>query len=124
VFTNARSAEIARIAGLTDAQLRSAIDLNGWEFPKKDIHDELGSLTVSHQNAVRTLLLDAWQLRQAHNIPKDLPAPTAQYVIDVCAGSASAVLYHLDADPKVRTLLIDILPESEMCALIDPAYHS
>ena len=45
-------------------------------------------------------------------------------MIDVCAGSASAALYHLDADPKARTLLIDILPESEMRALIDPAYHS
>ena len=65
-----------------------------------------------------------WQLRQAHNIPKDLPALTAWYVIDVCAGSASAALYHLDADPKARALLIDILPESEMHALINPAYHS
>ena len=46
------------------------------------------------------------------------------YVIDVCAGSASAVLYHLNADPKAHTLLINILPESEMCELIDPAYHS
>ena len=45
-------------------------------------------------------------------------------MIDVCAGSASAALYNLNADPKVCALLIDILPETEMHKLIDPAYHS
>ena len=127
VFTNAHSAKIAHIAALTDAQLCSAaVDLHGWEFPKKIMPAHLGPLSVSYQDVVRGRLLDAWQLRQAHNIPKDLPVPTVWYVIDVCAGSASVVpvLYHLHADPKARALLIDILPESEMRKLIDPAYHS
>lgn len=85
---------------------------------------DLSLPSVSQQNSACGWLLDAWQLRYAGSVPKDPPVPTVHYVIDVCAGSVSAVLHHLDADPKARTLLIDILPESEMRELINPAYHS
>ena len=124
VFTGARSAEIAHIAALTDAQLRSAIDLYDWKFAKSVMPADISPLSVAQQDSVRGRLLDAWQLRQAGVVPKDPPVLTVHYVIDVCAGNASAALYHLDADPKARALLIDILPESKMRELIDPAYHS
>lgn len=45
-------------------------------------------------------------------------------MIELYVGSASAALYHLDVNPHARALLIDVLPDSKMRALIDPAYHS
>ena len=62
VFTGAHSAEIASIAALTDAQLRSAIDLYDWKFAKKIMPVDIGPLSVAQQDSVCARLLDAWQL--------------------------------------------------------------
>ena len=75
----------------------------------------LHSIASSHSNG-----------REGHTTPaaNSVSTPRPRYVVEIYAGSASAAVYHLDVDPHARALLVDILPESEMRALIDPAYHS
>ena len=54
--------------------------------------------------------------------PKQLHDTASRYVIDVCAGTSSALRYHLSQDEHAQVLAIDILPFEKVIAHI-PAHQ-
>ena len=54
--------------------------------------------------------------------PKQQHDTASRYVLDICAGTSSALRYHLDQDEHARVLAIDILPYEKVIAHI-PSKH-
>ena len=58
-----------------------------------------------------------------HTAPIPLSTKPAWYV-DLCAGTSSALRYHLLADPNARVVAFDVLPKSEIVCHIPKQFHS
>ena len=58
-----------------------------------------------------------------HTAPIPLSTKPAWYV-DLCAGTSSALRYHLLADPNARVVAFDVLPKSEIMCHIPKQFHS
>ena len=97
-----------------------------WRF--KDI--ESGRPTLHHVNPASTRAIpyptDLQPISIATHIPKArvIQDIASRYVVDMCAGTSSALRYHLANDPKAQALAVDVLPYHKVVAHIPPEHRS
>ena len=96
-----------------------------WRFKAIDS----GTPTLHHVNPASVQAVpyptDLVPVSVASHVPPALVPPTiaSRYAVDICAGTSSALRYHLAADPTAQVLAIDILPYSQVIAHIPPAHR-
>jgi hypothetical protein len=95
-----------------------------WRF-----HDEVqGPPTLHHRNPALDknipVPLELLPISDAVHVPlpKEQHSTSSRYIVEICAGTSSALRYHLQQDPTAQVLAIDVLPFEKVISHI-PQQH-